>query len=178
MQLYFDGIKDHDTNEPMTPDTEYRFPGAPDDEEMGWKGMTQDDWFIVGFSGGLVDRTGDDLVIRLYSGPNSGADVLASSDGENYTKIGVLGPQPGSVPGQPHSHDFRYESFDFADLFADPVYFVKVQRTANGQQTGMFFDAFGSEAPAPVPVPSSILLLAPTLMALGTVRRKRRKHVG
>ena len=125
----------------MTSSTTWWLTGPPDaslaeDYVGGWRTDAPNEYIVMHWLTPLDDRPGDDLEMVLFSGPLAGADVLASVDGENYVNIGTIG---GGVSGV-----FRTESFDFDGLLGDGITHIKVQRTANGPQSGIFFDAFGS----------------------------------
>ena len=92
--------------------------------------------------------------------------TVRAVDGIDFESIGTIGP------GTPLT--IREETFDFAGLFADPVRFVRVERTANGRQTGMFFDAFGGTA-ASVPEPQTLLMILPVAVAFA-MWRTRAQH--
>jgi len=130
------------------------------DYVAGWRSNAPGEYIILEWNTGIPDLVGDDLTIRLYSGPNASASVFASTDGTAFSLIGTLG---GGTPGY-----LRNESFDFAGLFAEDIHYVKVERVANGPQTGMFFDSF---AGAVVPEPSTLALLGVGIF--GLIRRKR-----
>jgi hypothetical protein len=160
----------------MSSSTESWVLGAPDaavngdetgldpDYVAGWRGNAPGEYIVVSFDTGLADAAGDDLTIRMFSGPNAGADVLASVNGTAFTKVGELGT------GDPF--DFRNETFDFGGAFSGAVKYVKVERVANGSQTGMFFDAFGGN---PVPEPSSIVMLTSVAGFLAVFMWRRRR---
>ena len=113
------------------------------------------------FDTGLVNIPGDDLSIHMYGGPSAGASVWVSADDATYVQVGTLG---GGVTGY-----LRQEKFDFDGLASD-VHYIKVERTANGSGTGMFFDAFGGVM---VPEPGTITLLLAAVGLLVVRRRKR-----
>jgi len=129
------------------------------DYVAGWRSNAPGEYIILEWNTGIPDLVGDDLTIRLYGGPSASASVFASTDGTEFTQIGTLG---GGTPGY-----LRDESFDFAGMLGDDVYYVKVERIANGPQTGMFFDSFAGA----VPEPSTLALLGVGI--LGLIRRKR-----
>ena len=130
------------------------------DYVAGWRSNAPGEYIILEWNTGIPDLVGDDLTIRLYGGPNASASVFASTDGTAFCLIGTLG---GGTPGY-----LRNESFDFAGLFAGDIHYVKVERVANGPQTGMFFDSF---AGAVVPEPGTLTLLGVGI--LGLIWRKR-----
>ncbi|MBN2021452.1 MAG: PEP-CTERM sorting domain-containing protein [Pirellulales bacterium] len=124
----------------MDDSTTWWLTGPPDADDAhdyvgGWCSNAPNEYIVMRWIAPLADRPGDDLAIRMYSGPGASANVLASVDNVTYVLIGTLG---GGISGV-----FRAESFDFDGLLGDGIGYVKVQRTANGPQTGMYFDAFG-----------------------------------
>ena len=116
---------------------------------------------VAGFSTGLLDGPGDDLVIYdcCPSGPPSPAemaDVFVSSDGVAFTFLGLYGPT---------------NSFDFAGVFASPVFFVRILNTSETSSPDI--DAFqGNFA---VPEPAALLLLGAGLVGGGLQRRRRNR---
>ena len=152
----------------------FAFPpyGPDQDSVAGWKKFGLDEWIVVQFYTGLADVEGNDLVIRMYCGPNARASVSASTNGGLYTQIGSIEGQSGQVPGKP---GFLYDAeFDFDDAFgALPAHYVKVKRLADGPNTGMFFDSFASTL---VPEPTTLALLgvAGLLVAACWVVTRRR----
>ncbi len=173
------GVKGQGDGDLMTPATEFWVLGPPDaavndtgdgldpDFVAGWRSNAPGEYIVVNFALGLADAPGDDLTIRMFSGPSSGANVLASVDGVDFTGVGTLGP------GTPL--ELRDETFDFAGQFVAPVRYLRVERVANGPQTGMFFDAFGGNTA--VPEPGSLWMIMPfgILLARWMARRQRRR---
>ncbi len=153
MEFWLTGPPDADADH-----NDYAWDVGDPDLVGGWRANAPAEFFVVGWDRGIPDVAGHDLTIRCYGGPGASAKVAASVDGAEYTQIGTIGP--GS-PG--HLEDL---TFDFAGLFAEPVRYVKVNRSANGPQTGMFFDAFGGA----VPEPSALLILA---LGAGALVHKR-----
>ena len=159
----------------MDSSTEWWLTGGPDatsnppagivnDYVGGWRGDFAGEYIIMEWNTPLVDLSGDDLIIRLFSGGktvtnNIFANVLASDDGTNFVNIGTIGKGSSLV--------FRNETFDFAGQFSGGVSHVKVERVATGSGTGIFFDAFGS-----VPEPGSILFLLTGIGSLVMYRRR------
>jgi hypothetical protein len=137
--------------------------GAPDDYVAGWRGGGAADYIVMHWDSPLADEQGDDLVIRLFGGPKASALVLASVDGVDYTQVGVLGKGSPEV--------YREERFDLGGQFDAGVSFVKVERTASGNGTGMFFDAFGSVS---VPEPGIAAMSALGFACLLSGRRRMR----
>ncbi len=142
-EWWLTGQADCDANE-----NGYAFDTEDQDTVGGWRSNAPNEAITMYWGTGIPDLVGDDLAIHLYSGPSAAADVFASVDGSQFELIGTIG---GGSSGH-----LREEGFDFAGVFADDVQYVRVARTANGSQTGMFFDAFAGN----VPEPSSLLLLS------------------
>ena len=144
-------------------DNGYAWDAVDNDYVAGWKSNAPSEHIIVKFDAGLTDIVGNDLVIRMYGGSIASASVLASVDNESYTEIGSLG---SGTPGY-----FRDEEFDFDGLSG--VHYIKVDRGANGPQTGMFFDSFASTVPEPTTL--AMLALCGLLAAARwmVVRRRR-----
>ncbi|MCD4727830.1 MAG: hypothetical protein K8R46_09220, partial [Pirellulales bacterium] len=109
------GAPDADTN-----GNGYAWDDGEPDYVAGWRSGAAGEYLIVHFDAGLVDVSGDDLTICLYSGPKADCTVLASTDGTDYTEIGSIG---GGTPGY-----LSNETFDFDGRFAKDVHYVKVLR--------------------------------------------------
>lgn len=155
----------------MTSATEYWILGESDyasnsNNIAGWRGYGSNQFMTVGFSLGLADVAGDDLTITMFSGPNSSANVFASSDGIEFFNIGSLGS--GSGPSS-----LREETFDFAGLFIDPVNYIRVEREAHGRRTGMFVDSFAGVAAVPEPATYALMLGGLGLVGFMAGRRKK-----
>ena len=146
----------------MDESTTWWLTGPSDDAVAGWRSRGPDEFLIVGWSTGLLDVEGDDLTIRLYSGSEAQGRVSASTDGVNYIEIGTIG---GGTPLV-----FREESFDFAGLFDDPVYYIKVERLSDVPSSGVCIDSFAGMAV--IPEPATMCLLG--LGAVSMLSKKRR----
>jgi hypothetical protein len=163
----------------MDTSTEWWLTGAPDadvdengyawdpgdqDTVAGWRGNAPGEYFVVKWDTGIPDLVGDDLTLRLFSGPNASGEVLASTDGVNFTSIGTYG---SGTPGY-----LRDETFDFGGSFASDVHYAKVLRVASGPQTGTFVDSLGGGVTA-VPEPATLVLLGTGLLGgVGVIRRR------
>ena len=136
----------------------YAWDAEDQDSIGGWRAVAPDEFITMYWETGVPDLPGDDLAIHLLSGPGASADVLASVDGVVFEPVGTIG---GGTVGY-----LREEAFDFAGLFTGDVHYAKVLRTANGPQTGMFFDSFAGN----VPEPGNLALMS--LGALALLRRR------
>lgn len=136
------------------------------DYVAGWKANYPNEFFIVYFDIGLADLEGTDLDIHKYAGSGASADVFVSTDGDDYVWIGALG---GGEPGC-----FQVESFDFAGVWG--VHYVKLVRTANGSNTGVFVDALGG-VPVPEPATTTLLAIGAGLLALRRPARSRKSRL-
>jgi hypothetical protein len=68
--------------------------------------------------------------------------VWASTDGNDFTQIGIIEGQLNEIPGEAgHLYD---AFFDFNGLFTSDVNFIRVFREVTVPQSGMFFDSFSS----------------------------------
>lgn len=128
------------------------------DYVAGWKG-TGEASFTVCFETALLNIDGDDLAVKVYGGPNCRADVYGSADGSGFELIGSIAGAKGHFPGKAgFFHDAgaagldRYVTLDFGAL--DNLHYIRFDRCASGQGSGMFFDAVGS-----VPEPATLFLL-------------------
>ncbi|MBN1590072.1 MAG: hypothetical protein JW888_11195 [Pirellulales bacterium] len=140
VEIYTENIQNY-AHVLMDDSTTWWLTGPPDATQTddfvgGWCANAPGEYIVMHWASPLVDLPGDDLVVRLFSGPAASAEVLASVDGVTYTSIGTLG---GGTPLA-----YREEMFDFDERFAGDVSYVMLQRDANGPQTGVFFDALGS----------------------------------
>jgi hypothetical protein len=116
----------------------------------------------AGFSGGITDGAGVDLVIYDCCGggtPAAGetADVFVSSDGIGFTFLGLYGPN---------------NAFDFNGIFAGDVFYVRIVNTSTVNSPDI--DAFqGNYAAANrVPAPGTLALAGLALLAMAGVRRR------
>lgn len=167
---YSEGTLINHSGTAMTSATEFWILGESDynsnpSNVAGWRGYDSNQFMTVGFNFGLADVMGDDLTITMYSGPNSQANVLASSDGIEFFNIGSLGSGSG--------HVLREETFDFAGMFVDPVNYIRVERVAHGRRTGMFVDSFAGVAAVPEPATYALMLGGLGLVGFMAGRRKK-----
>lgn len=121
---------------------------------------------IAGFSGGLADGAGIDLIIYdccETGNPRSTelADVFVSTDGVAFSFLGAY----GNV----------VNSFDFNGVFSGVVNYVKIVNTAtvNSPDIDAFEGKYAAETPAPAPAPATLALLGLGLAGLGWSRRKK-----
>lgn len=134
-------------------------PGDPD-YVGGWRSNAPSEFIIMQWDQGIPDLIGNDLIIRLYSGPSASANVLASVDGTVYEAIGTIG---GGASGY-----LSEVAFDFGGLLSGDARYIRVERVGNGPQTGMFFDAFAGV----VPEPASLTLLGCGLLFIFSRHRR------
>ncbi len=154
----------------MDDSTRWWLTGPPDADQNhdyvgGWRSVAPNEYIVMHWGRPIADVPGDDLVIRLYGGPDAQAGVSASVDGAIFSEIGVIG---GGTPNV-----FREEYFDFNGRLPGGVSYVKVERLADGPQTGMFFDAFGA-AVIPEPGAMALLLAAAGCLVLWWTSRSRK----
>ncbi len=126
----------------------YAWDAGDNDYVAGWKGKG-DASFTVYFESALLNVDGDDLVVKLYGGANSKADVYGSIDGSSFEIIGSIVGMKGQIPGKPgFFHEAgasgldRYVTLDFGTL--DNLHYIRFDRAVSGEGSGMFFDAVGS----------------------------------
>jgi hypothetical protein len=120
-------------------------------------------FITAGFTGGLGDGAGDDIVIHdCCNSPlpftNEFANVFVSSDGVLFTLLGSYG---GAA---------QVNSFDLNGIFAGTVHFVKILNTSTINSPDI--DAFQGNYTAAVPEPSTLVLLSLGLLGFA-VRRRR-----
>ncbi len=118
----------------------------------------------AGFSGGISDGAGADLVIYDCCGTgvpadNELADVFISTDGVAFTLLGAYGA--------------GVNSFDFSGIFASTVYFVQIVNTSTLNSPDI--DAFqGNYAGVgTVSAPGTLALAGLALLMMGGLRRRR-----
>ncbi|MHC4109131.1 MAG: hypothetical protein ACYS0D_11060 [Planctomycetota bacterium] len=136
--------------------------GAPDNGGA-WLSNTSDPptnlgFITAGFTGGLVDGAGDDIVIHDCCGgslPSADefADVFVSNNGVDFTFLGAYGN--------------GVNSFDLNGVFAMPVFYVKILNTST--QNSPDIDAFQGNYSL-LPAPGSLAAFSVVLLA----RRRRR----
>jgi hypothetical protein len=113
----------------------------------GWRESAG--YLVLGFGGAaLLDGAGDDLTVyHIRYGRTDGSQpppqVYVSTKeeyspgGMDWIAVGQLSP----APTKGESMIVRTDSFDFADIGADNIYFVRIEKTALGKYTGKFIDA-------------------------------------
>ncbi len=160
-----------------TPDVIY---GDPSGTYEMWGGATGfnakqavDNWMVLGFDSAIQNITGNDLMIYLIGGwGGSGMEVLVSSD-STYTSVddmtwvslGLLDINTGKPFTWGDYGTSPYVSYDLSDYgVTEAVNYVMFEGN------GYWIDAVGS----PVPIPAAVFLLAPGLLSLIGIRRKRR----
>ena len=119
----------------------------------------------AGFSGGIVDGAGDDLIIYdccagTTPTPGETASVSVSTDNITFTFLGLYGP---------------VNSFDFNGIFASVVNFVKIVNTSTTNSPDI--DAFQGNYMAPVsavPVPAAVWLFGTALIGLVGFGKRRK----
>ena len=139
------------------------------DNVVGWKGSGNAS-FTLYFETALMNLDGDDLAVAVYGGSKCQASIYGSIDGIDFFHIGNIVGSAGQIPGRPgvfHEPDAtgldRFSTLDFGSL--NNLNYIRFDRAASGQGSGMFFDALGS-----VPEPGTFLLLI--IGGLGLLRSR------
>ncbi|MBW2270791.1 MAG: hypothetical protein JRH16_19695 [Deltaproteobacteria bacterium] len=140
--------------------------GAPDGGGLFlgdfWDPPNNSGMIIVEFFGGFLDGDGDDIfVVDVFSLPNETANISVSNhipDGDFFSLDG--NGFSWTLIGEINAVD---NSIDIDGLFSGPIFFVKIESTA--ELVSIDVDAVGAHHA--VPQPSSALLLAFGLVGLG-----------
>ena len=137
--------------------------GAPD-SGGAWLSNTPDPptnlgFITAGFTIGLIDGPGDDIVIHDCCGGSlplstEFADVFVSNNGTDFTFLGFYGD--------------GVNSFDLNGVFGLSVHFVKIVNTSTLNSPDI--DAFQGNY---IPGPSAVALLSLALLGVRSRRRKR-----
>src|SRR5439155_11319658 len=120
--------------------------------------------------GGLSVSPGDQLVMYTWGGD---ANLDGTLNGDDYFRIDSHVSQSGSVFGY-HNGDFNYDG-----LINGDDYFIIDSNIATAQSSPPFPTASGvaaSAAMTPVPGPTSVMMVAASML-LAPLRRRRRKAV-
>jgi len=131
--------------------------------------LPTDSFLTVGFSSGFVfDGIGDDIFITETGAVNEMADVFVSSDGIDFTFLGVAGA--GGT-----------ETFDLADIgFTENVNAIKVVGLdlgggSPGYDLAVVQGLEGSVVVAPVPLPAGFALMLVGVGGLAAFGRKKKQ---
>ena|GEM_PF-5140002 len=138
----------------------YAWDEVDEDSVAGWRGNDPGAEFTVYFEIPIPDLAGDDVLIKGYRGSSYSASVWASSAGALFEQLGTIG---GGQAGY-----FDEFWFDLAGTSFGEVQYVRLDRDANGPNTGGFVDAVGG-----VPEPTTALLL--TCGGMFAIKRQRQR---
>ncbi len=119
----------------------------------------------VGFSSPVTDGPGTDLhlfdIDSQHVDTGEKVDVLASSNGTDYTFIGSAFGGTDSTQGV----------IDINGLFTGPISFLRIVQASNGADA-YDLDAVGAFYLAPVPLPASLWLFGSGLLTLFSLRKR------
>jgi len=117
--------------------------GAPD---QSYVSIYTNEFITLGFSTPFVNGPGDDFCVLETGGSGEGANIWVSSDGTNFTQIGIA--YSGSSGSQGVGSYGHYNWFDLGS-FDQPVSYVKVSDSVLGGSPG--FDLSGVGAVYAIP---------------------------